>query len=438
MDVHDPHVVALADPLAVGGLGHGDAVGGRQDEAEQEEERQPDEGQRAQHPRALGGGRGVHGAPPAQSRSPLPGKSGPGFPGPGQESSNRMPKVAAPRPRYEVVKATSRRSHAPPLAGGAGEGGVDRLGGAQQQRGEGRQHQQREQRRGHPLADREHAVEAADGGQAQRRHDDRGHQEGRRAEGGVVEGDDAQQQEQVEHQQLERHRGDLAQEDARRVEAGQAEGVAQPVGRLQREGPLDGEEPREQDGDPEQARRPLPQHAGGRVEGEGEQQQDQHREGGDLVHRHPGPGLDAQVLAGDEPGVAPDGREVRHGAPPARGRPRPRPGGGPPAEPAPARATTAARSPRRRRRRRSARRPDPAPPGRARRGARRAATAPGRRDTRTASEVRRRWPAESWPTGTSRSRPARPRRSRAASTSAPSAPAAAAQKRTLASTVRSS
>ena len=122
--------------------------------------------------------------------------------------------------------------------------------------------------------------------------------------------DHARAQDDLEGRQLGGDGGGLAEKDARRVEAGQAEVVARPVRRLDRERTLDGEQGAEQDRDPEQAGSGLAEDAPVRVQGEREQDQHEQGEGADLVGGHPRPQFDAQVLAGH------DGRVTPHRRPP--------------------------------------------------------------------------------------------------------------------------
>ena len=72
------------------------------------------------------------------------------------------------------------------------------------------------------------------------------------------------------------------------------------VGGLDGEGPLHGEEGREQHRQPEQAGRGPVEHGAVGVEGEAEEQQHEEGEGHHLVGGHPAAELDPQVLAGDE------------------------------------------------------------------------------------------------------------------------------------------
>ena len=107
---------------------------------------------------------------------------------------------------------------------------------------------------------------------------------------------------------------DLAEEDPRRVQARQAQAVAGPVGGLDGEAALHGEQRAQQHRHPEQAGGGLGEQGAVLVEGEAEEQQHQDGVGGDLVGGDPGPQLDPQVLARHEGGVTPHGQPRGSGA----------------------------------------------------------------------------------------------------------------------------
>ena len=130
----------------------------------------------------------------------------------------------------------------------------------------------------------------------------------------VVEHDHAEGEHRLQEDELGGDRRRLAQEDAGAVEARQAEGVAGVVVGLDHERPLDGQEPGEQHGHPEQPGADRRERPPVGVQGEGEHDEDEQCEGHDLVDVDPRAGLDPQVLARDQDRVTP------HGRAPARAR----------------------------------------------------------------------------------------------------------------------
>ena len=104
----------------------------------------------------------------------------------------------------------------------------------------------------------------------------------------------------------------LAQEDPRRVDAREPQPVARALPGLDGHAALNGEHRREEQGDPEDARRGVAERRLVRADGEGQQDEHEDGEGDDLPEGDPGPGLNAEVLAGHQHRVMP------HGWPPRR------------------------------------------------------------------------------------------------------------------------
>ena len=92
----------------------------------------------------------------------------------------------------------------------------------------------------------------------------------------------------------------------RAVETREPQTVARAVVGFDPERTRDREQRRQQHGDPEQPRRDPPQHPAVGIQRKGEQQQDDQPERRDLLHRHPGSRLDAQILARDQPHLLPE------------------------------------------------------------------------------------------------------------------------------------
>ena len=107
-------------------------------------------------------------------------------------------------------------------------------------------------------------------------------------------------EEHLEHQQLGGDRGRLAQEQPGRIEPGEAQAVPGPVDRLDRDAALDGEHGAEQDGHPEQTRRPLAISDRSGPRAKANRTRATIPNGRDLGERDPRARLDAQVLAGHQ------------------------------------------------------------------------------------------------------------------------------------------
>ena len=113
-----------------------------------------------------------------------------------------------------------------------------------------------------------------------------GHQQRHAGHVDAVHDHDAHGEDGLEGEQLQGDGTGLAEEDPGRVEARQAQGIPAAVGRLDREGPLDGEQPAEQHGDPEQAGAGPREDPAVGVEGEAEEDQHEDGEGRHLLRGH--------------------------------------------------------------------------------------------------------------------------------------------------------
>ena len=104
----------------------------------------------------------------------------------------------------------------------------------------------------------------------------------------------------LEHQELQAHGGRLAEKDAGRVDPREPQPVSGPFTRLDGHAPLNGQHGGEQHGDPEDARRGVPQRGTVGADGEGDQDEHQHGEGDHLPQPDPRPCFDPEVLAGHQ------------------------------------------------------------------------------------------------------------------------------------------
>ena len=139
------------------------------------------------------------------------------------------------------------------------ERGLPRLGAGQQDRGQHRQHEQREQRVAHAQAGRQRAVEHAGTGQADGGQQARHHRQPHHVDPHVEEEGHAGPQDDLERQELEPDRGRLAQEDPGRVDAREAKPVARALARLDGDAALNRQHRREQQRHPEDPRRGVAQ-----------------------------------------------------------------------------------------------------------------------------------------------------------------------------------
>ena len=324
-----------------------------------------------------------------------------------------------PERDVDAAKTASRPHHGHPSPGVPCQRRLERPGGTDQDRGHDREQQQRQQRLPHPQAGGEDAVEATGGGQPHGRGQARRGQQHRTRPGRRRRGRRPRPAARLEDQEL-RGRGRRPCPGRRaagsRPERRRASRTPSAVSRAKARCTARRVESRTAtQNSPAVARSRMP--AVG-VEGEGEQDEHEQGERGHLVGGHPGPALDAQVLAGDQAGrhASTGGLLDDRATGPRPSRPAPRRPGWRGPRPARARGRRGARSPRRPPRRRSGRRAGRGPRRRGRRGARRAARARAAGDQRG----ERRPPALAGRQAGDRhvrSRPSRPSRARAPATS---------------------